>query len=681
MLSDAPAADRAASFVVCGLGRLGQQCVELLKEFGVRVVGVERLSSPCWRIADLPDLLDDLVVGDCAQIEVLKRAGVAHCRATLLVTDNDRTNIAAAFAARSLNPNVRLIIRSAQENLNRLLRRQMGNLVAFEPSQFSANVFALASLGDATRALFDVGDAKIRVVRREIGAGETSFQGRPLSDLNTASHRILSHARKTDLSPGSFHSWNPDARIEEGDVLTIIENADRPTRPTELAPQRTQNDQAAPATIRRLGALGDQLRRLWRGGSQVRRVALASAMIMLSLLIACVVFFRLEHSDIGWFDALNVSIVLAIGGFDNVFGALRLPFSISPALYIFSVAITIASAVFLGILYAMITERILSARLQIARRRPHAPAGGHTIVIGMGVIGQRVAAKLADWRRPIIGLAEQPIEADIPSNMPLQIGPLRETLETANVATAQSVIVVTDDEVANVEISLMIRSFNPHCTLVFRTVDQQFAKNVAALLPASIGIGDYAVAAEAIAGAAFGENILSAFHLDGRSVLVTEYTVEPGDTLIDRLLAEVSYGYGLAPIVHQRGAETRVIPADDIRLEADDRLVVLSTIDGLQRVETARRILPAWFLRIEKSPTPEASFDAANVIARISGCELQLAREAMTRLPARLNFALYRHQGLRLVRELKKLLVASYLEPSEGEPADSTIPRERLPTS
>lgn len=221
----------------------------------------------------------------------------------------------------------------------------------------------------------------------------------------------------------------------------------------------------------------------------------------------------------------------------------------------------------------MITERILSARLQIARRRPHAPLAGHAIIIGMGLIGQKVAAKLADWRRPVIGLSEQPIDADIPRDMPLQIGPLRETLTTANVATAQSVIVVTDDEVANVEISLMTRSLNPDCTLVFRTAEQQFAKHVAALIPASTGISDYAVAAEAIAGAAFGENTFSAFHLDGRSILVTEYTVVPGDTLIDRLLAEIAYGYGLAPVVHQRGGETRVIPADDIRLEANDRLV------------------------------------------------------------------------------------------------------------
>jgi Trk K+ transport system NAD-binding subunit len=658
----APQDDRPASFLVCGLGKVGQQCVLLLKEFGVSVVGIDCMPSPRWQTPELPDLLDGLVTGDCCQIAVLQRAGIAHCRAALLVTDDERTNIAAAFAARSLNQNVRLVIRSAQENLNRLLRQQMGNLVAFEPSQFSANIFALASLGDATKALFDVGGAKMRVVRFKIEPGDWC-EGRRLSDLNTTSHRILSNARETKAASSSFHSWNPDDTIQKGDILTFIENADRVAGAAEFRPYRGEKNETLPSMSLRSANLGDRIKRLWSGGTQVRRVAVASSIIMLGLVFIGITLFRLENPDISWFDALNVSVVLALGGFDNVFGALHLPFPISSGLYFFSVVITISSAVFLGILYAMMTERVLSARLQIAHRRPHAPLAGHTIIIGMGVIGRRVAAILRDWRRPLIGLAEQPVGADIPPDMPIQIGPLSETLERANVTMAKSVVVVTDDEVANLEVSLMIRSFNPHCTLVFRTADQQFAKNIASLIPASIGIGDYAIVAEAIAVASFGENILSAFHLDGRTVLATEYTVEPGDNLIDRLLAEIAYGYDVAPIVHKHGEKIHLLPADDIRLEANDRVVVLATIDGLQRVETAQRVLPSWFLRIEKIQSFDSTFDAANAITRISGCELRVAREAMAHLPARLDVALYRHQGLRLVGELKKMLVTSSLEP------------------
>ena len=121
MSSNAPKEDHPASFLVCGLGKVGQQCVLLLKEFEVSVIAVDRTPPLSWQTPKSPNILDGLVIGDCSRVEVLQRAGIARCRAALLVTDNEKINLAAAFAARSLNPNVRLVIRSAQENLNQLL--------------------------------------------------------------------------------------------------------------------------------------------------------------------------------------------------------------------------------------------------------------------------------------------------------------------------------------------------------------------------------------------------------------------------------------------------------------------------------------------------------------------------------------------------------------------------------
>ncbi len=249
----------------------------------------------------------------------------------------------------------------------------------------------------------------------------------------------------------------------------------------------------------------------------------------------------------------------------------------------------------------------------------------------------------------------------------MQIGPLRDALLRANVEEAKSAIVVLDDQVANLEVSLLVRSLNPDCKVVFRAADQQLARNVAALIPSSTGISDYFIAAEAITGAAFGENILSAFHLDNRSALVTEYTIYDGDTLSSRQVADIAYGYGVAPILHRRDEAILFNPSDDVRLEVGDTLVVLATVDGLRRVENGERLEPDWFLWIESSPNAEASFAAANAMARISGCRLAMARLAMSNLPTRLEAPLYQPQGVRLARELRKLLVISRLEQVVGE--------------
>jgi hypothetical protein len=58
----------------------------------------------------------------------------------------------------------------------------------------------------------------------------------------------------------------------------------------------------------------------------------------------------------------------------------------------------------------------------------------------------------------MILLAEQLAEADMSQDLPLLVGPLGETLQSANVASAKSVIVLTDDDVVNLEICLRVRS-------------------------------------------------------------------------------------------------------------------------------------------------------------------------------------------------------------------------------
>ncbi|WP_294540877.1 NAD-binding protein [uncultured Rhodoblastus sp.] len=651
--------NHSEDFLVCGLGRLGQECVAVLKAFGVRVIGVD-LAAETGLDPALSGLIDAFYAGDCGHAEVLKKAGVRNCRAVLLVTGDERNNIAAAFIARSLNPRVRLIIRSAQENLNALLRQQLGNLVAFEPSQFSAGAFALVSLGDRTQAFFEVEGIKVRVGRVVVEAGNLRMLGRRVFELAHAERRIFSVTAADHPVGDFFFAVNPDKEIVEGDVLTFFESGELLPGEGALSPHRGKHEPGPTLSARFSTSLLEARRLL--GAIEIPRVASISFVIMLALSLTTFLYYRAENPDISTLDAINIAIVLSIGGFDNVFGAIKVPFPISDRLYAFSVLIHVCSTVFLGVVFATLTERLLSSRLQIARRRPAAPSGGHTIVIGMGDIGQRIADILRQWRRPTVGVSQEPLPEDVLSDMPIFFGPLREALARANVETAKSVVAVMDDQVANLEVSLLARSLNPECTIVFRTADQELARNVASLLSSSTGLSDYAIAAEAIAGAAFGENILSAFHLDDRSTLVTEYIVRAGDTLIGRNLSEIAFGYGVAPMIHQRGDLKRFIPSDDIVLEEGDIVVVLATVDGLRRVEGGLRAAPEWRLAIDSAPSEATKFEAANMISRISGCDLTKARAAMQRLPSLLEKPLYQPQGSRLVRDLRKLLVMAHLE-------------------
>ena len=87
-----------------------------------------------------------------------------------------------------------------------------------------------------------------------------------------------------------------------------------------------------------------------------------------------------------------------------------------------------------------------------------------------------------------------------------------------------------------------------------------------------------------------------------------------------------------------------------------------SDLEGLQRVEVGNRHRPTWQVRVESVRTSEAIFEAANTIARISGCPLNAARELMKNLPVTLDFPLYQHQAERLIRALTKIQAIAHLD-------------------
>lgn len=401
---------------------------------------------------------------------------------------------------------------------------------------------------------------------------------------------------------------------------------------------------------------------LWQTCTQTQRVGILSSLVMFSVLLLGMVLYKIQYPEMDWHSAFNVALVLSLGGFDNLFGNLKLDFVIPWWLYGFSVGMTIAGTIFIGILYAILTERVLASRLQFAKRRPPMPKGDHVVIVGLGRVGKRVATLLQRFKQPAVGVHESALDAQVLPEMALVTGNLKEALDKVNLATAKSVIVATEDEVANLELGLMARSRNATCNLVIRVFDPHFAANVAQFLPEARVFGAYAVAAEAFAAAAFGENILDLFRLNNRTTLVTEYWVEAEDTLQGKLLADIAYGYGVVPILHQRRPQpAKLFPAEDIVVQAGDRLVVLATIAALQQVEQGSAASPQWRVEITAARSEDAKFEGERVLARSTHCDIGLATHLMAQLPATLPQSLHYHQAHRLVRVLRKARVDARL--------------------
>ncbi|MCY7391140.1 MAG: NAD-binding protein, partial [Leptolyngbyaceae cyanobacterium CAN_BIN12] len=388
---------------------------------------------------------------------------------------------------------------------------------------------------------------------------------------------------------------------------------------------------------------------------------------MLFLLLFGTLILVTTQSHVNFLRAFNTAAIMLLGADDAVFETVKPGDETPPWMRLMNLIYMLAGTASIAVLYALLTETLLSAKFQLPKKRPAIPEQNHVVLIGLGRIGRRVATFLQQIKQPLVGISNAPLEPTVLPLMPLMVGDLATSLSKVNLETAKSVVVATDDEMTNLEIGLMAHRINPNCAVVIRTFDPRFSASVDRLLPYAKVLCAYDLAAEAYVAAAFGENILSLMRVNQQTVLVTEYAINQDDTLQGRLLSEIAYGYGVVPILHQRYAQdARLMPLDDTKTEIGDRLIVMATIDSLQRAERGELLPRTWIVHIDRALSKDAVFDGANAIARISDCGIHLAREVMSQLPAVLPPPLYHHQALRLVRELRKCQAIAQAVQNQG---------------
>lgn len=682
--------DLVDRFIVCGLGSLGQYCVLNLKRFALKafeihVTAIDKANPEEWEVHDLPNLLDgELILGDCRDTDILLRAGIENCRAVLLVTDNDSVNVETAIVARRLNPKVRLIVRSSRQSLNQLLRQQLGNFVAFEPTELPATAFALAGLGAGILGYFNIGDCQLQVVEQQVQPRDFRFDNIPAMLLYKRTYRLLSHraaeAASTPINPSehTFHQWQPDTKVQAGDTIAYIEVVGKTAERLNLGGfarnfQKTAQEQVSlPQRIQTLfqSSLGQRTGDFWRWmRAQRSRQAVGIGLVIALSLWLLEVILLMATLKLSLMKAVSNATILLLGGYGDLFGGFepdKIPIPVW--LNLFSLFVTIISFLFILGVFGLIADSLLTSRFDFLRRRPPIPKQNHVIVVGFGRVGQRVAALLKEFRQPVVAITEQLDNANLLAQIPLVIGSFITELSRVNLATAKSIMVLTEDQMLNLEVALMAkdaaRQMNRDIGLVIRTYNQRFSDNLHQLLPDAKALAAYALSAEAFAGAAFGENILGLFRLNNRTILVTEYNITANDTLVDKLLSEVAYGYGVVPIFHRKSTQSYLneiaeflMPSDDVKLQVGDRLIVLASLNGLRRIEHGA-MLPRrrWLLKAQKPLSSASLLDASSALHRISGYHLDAARAFMKHLPQEIELLLYDHQAYRLERKLNSHL-------------------------
>jgi voltage-gated potassium channel Kch len=665
------------------LGSLGQHSVFNLKKFAyreyeVKICAIDKVQPEIMEFDNFSEFLEQsIILGDCRRSEILIKAGIDNCRAILLVTSNENVNIETAIAARRLNPDVHIVVRSSRQNLNQLLKDQLGNFVALDPVDLPAASFAVAGLGGGTLGLFQLGDRKLRVVERVVEPNDYRFLRTPAYLLHKKYSRLLSI---TDAnSDRLFFQWEPDTIVQVDDRVAFIEFVENDFSTTSRNFQLIESSlDPNSSTLKRIEQLLLKITGLtfwkskwhqlssWFQAVRSRRLILWGVITAIILwgISSVVLFFNVPN--ISWQKATSTSMILLLGGFGDVFGGLdedQVPLWV----VIFCLSITLISLLFVLGVVGLIADSILSSKFEFFKRSLPLPSRDHIILIGFGRLGQRIADLLFKLQLPFVIVSENPHDCDLADKVPWFTGNIIEELSKTNLAKAKSILSVTDDQMLNLETALLARDaakkINRQMNLAIRTYDRYFSENLAELLPSSQSFCAYALSAEAFAGAAFGENMLSLFRLNQRTVLVAEYIISENDTLIGKNLSQIAYGYIVVPVYLKTSAPKAdghsefYMPSDDEVMKVGDRLTLLASISGLRRIELGNLHLPKrWQLRAKPPLNSSVLLDAGNKLKNISGCDLEIARRFMQSLPAAIELPMYDTQAYRLGQVLMRLL-------------------------
>ena len=537
--------------------------MEELCALGVSVTGV--CSDPeapfvrAARAAQVP-----LVIGDPRSEDTLRQANVADASACALIANADLTNLHAALQLEELAPTARLVVRLFNTALAGAVGRLAERVTVLSAEEIAAPGFVEAALRGGA-------DFRLRVGHRQIAVQEVDGSDRRL-------WLALADAGADD---GELEPFPIDAARVIGLVdLGPAQAAERDTEPAGALDlriaQRSQGLFAVATTATRAGWL--VLRTVV--GILDRRLAVVGLLFSVVVALSALVFDK--SLGVGLLDSIYfvVSTVTTTGYGD-------ITVIEEPArLKLFTVLLMLLGGLMLALVFALVTDAVVGARLARALGQYPMPRSDHVVVVGLGRTGTLVIQALIEADVPcvVVGRDETGLDRALlrRHRIPLVVGDAgsEETLDLLRLQSARALMAMTDDEVANLQCALLARSRVPHLRVVLRLADPDLATRVERASGLDLSRGVSTLASPAFVAAILGHRATAVLPI-GREVMQIVGLTAERSTDVQSL---------------ERGCDARVLevngiefPVLDARVVPGDEVLVVGTGQGLAELE--RRIV------------------------------------------------------------------------------------------
>jgi Trk K+ transport system NAD-binding subunit len=224
---------------------------------------------------------------------------------------------------------------------------------------------------------------------------------------------------------------------------------------------------------------------------------------------------------------------------------------------------------------------------------------GHVIVCGAGRVGYRVVDQLRSMGKDVVVVEKR---EDSPfvgvlrdEQVPLLIDDIRspQCLPRTNVKAASAIVCATDDDLANLNIALDARRFNPQIRVVIRLFDDDLVAKVRDTFRAE-ALSSSSLAAPAMALAALDPRIVHSFRIGRHLMVVSVFDARTG--LPGTSISELRDRFGALALALRRGDTEKLHPGGEERIQMGDRVTLQAEYSDYRRLRafTGEAQPPIW---------------------------------------------------------------------------------------
>jgi len=213
----------------------------------------------------------------------------------------------------------------------------------------------------------------------------------------------------------------------------------------------------------------------------------------------------------------------------------------------------------------------------------------HTVLVGLGHLGYRVASKLAEMGESVVAIELNPSADLFKSAQEMGIPVLQDdairpqALEAAGISRAKTIILCAQNDSANLQIALKARSYNPNIQVVIRIFDEDFAHALRDQFGFT-ALSATEMAAPVFAAAASGMDVTNPISVEGQQLSLARMTINRESVLAGKTVGFVEDNYHLNVVFVRYDHHSEMHPTDSRILTGGDMIAVLGGPEQLSHL-------------------------------------------------------------------------------------------------